>query len=125
MSMDDIVLRCGRRLKQPPNVAHLEKIVEKTWGFDYNKNFRPMLMQAVGFVAVEKIEAAIDGAKFAKMLAALGNLKTARNNVAHTYVKYLTPTAPIPAPGVTTSYFNDIYDGLVEVETVMKGLKLI
>ncbi len=125
MSMDDLVLRCGKKLKESKNDDHLKKVIVKnTWGFDYEKNFRQMLIRAVGLVTVEKIELRLDGAKFAKLNAALDMLKTARNNVAHTYVKHPVVTAPIPAPMVVASYFNDIYDGLKDFEKVMKSLRL-
>lgn len=126
MSMDDLVLRCGAKLRNPSNISHLKKdIVDRTWGFDYNKSFRQMLIRAVGLIAVEKIESTVDGGKFAKMTAAIDMLKTARNNVAHTYVKNIAVTAPIPEPAVAATYFNDIYVGLKDMEAVMKSLKLI
>ena len=126
MSMDDLVLRCGKKLKNTKNMTYLqETIVDKTWGFAYKSNFRPMLTRTVGLVAVEKVEEKVDGAKFAKMIAAIGNLKVARDDVAHTYVKKIITSAPIPAPAVTNSYFQDIYDGLKDFETVMKSLKII
>lgn len=126
MSMDDLVVRCGRKLKEPANETYLmNTIIRTTWGFDYKKNFRKMLMQAVGLTTLEMIEGAVDGAKFAKMTAALNLLKAARNDVAHTYVKRITVAAPIPAPTVVAIYFQDIYIGLKDMEAVMKQLKLI
>lgn len=126
MSMDDLVLRCGKKLTVPDNATHLKKqVVDRTWGFDYDLHFRQMLIKAIGLVTVEKIECSVDGAKFAKMSASLSLLKTARNDVAHTYVKYLNPVAPIPSPPVVKSYVVDIRDGLKEMESVMRGLKLI
>lgn len=126
MSMDDLVLRAGARLKNPSNITYFEKqIVDRTWGFDYKKNFRQMLIQTIGLVSVEKIEGMVNGGKFAKMIATLDILKTARNNVAHTYVKNVSTTAPIPAPSVATTYLGDIYIGLKDIESVMKRLKLL
>lgn len=125
-SMDDVVLRCGKKLKDKKNNSYVkDDIVKNTWGFDYTKHFRQMLIRVVGLVSVERIEAEVDGAKFAKMIAALKMLKTARHNVAHTYVKHVAVTAPIPAPNVVASYFNDIYVGLKDIEGVIKKLKLI
>ena len=124
--MDDLVLRCGKKLTEPVNEAYLEDtIIKNTWGFDYTKNFRQMLMRTVGLTTLEKIEGAVDGAKFAKMNAALNLLKAARNDVAHTYVKHIAVAAPIPAPTVVATYFQDIYVGLKDMEVVMKNLKLI
>lgn len=125
MSMDDLVLRSGRKLSVLANAAYLKtNIVERTWGFDYKQNFRQMLMRSIGLILVEQIEGAVDGGKFAKMNAALGLLKSARNDVAHTYVKHIIIGAPIPAPSLVATYFLDIYDGLKDLEAVMvaKGL---
>lgn len=126
MSMDDLVFRCGRKLKKPENESYLvNTIIRPTWGFDYRKNFRKMLIQAIGLATLEIIESAVDGAKFAKMTAALNLLRAARNDVAHTYVKHITVAAPIPAPTVVATYFQDIYIGLKDMEAVMKQLRLI
>ena len=46
-SMDDIVLRCARRhLKDQANIDYVhEDIVKRTYGFDYQRHFRRMLMR--------------------------------------------------------------------------------
>lgn len=126
MSMDDLVIRAGARLKQPKNIKQFqEDIIGKTWGFEYTKNFRKMLIQTIGLVTVEIVEGHVDGGKFAKMLAAIALLKTARNNVAHTYVKKISPTAPIPSPVVAATYLNDIYIGLKDIEAALKAKKVL
>lgn len=126
MSMDDLVARAGKRLTTPSNIKLLEnQIIDKTWGFDYDKNFRPMLMRVIGLVRLEALERSLDIKKQTKMKAALGLLKGSRNAVAHTYVKNPAAGTPIAAPSVSISYFNDIYDGLKDIETKMKRMKLI
>lgn len=126
VSMDDLVLRAGAKLKDTTNIQLLEgKIVDRNWGFDYKKNFRNMMTQTVGLVTLEKIEKKVNGTKHTKLIAALGLLKDARNSVAHTYIKKIAISNPIPAPSVTNTYLNDIYDGLKEIENVMRQLRLI
>lgn len=126
LSMDDLVNRAGRSLKVTNNIKHLEKdIIRKNSGFDYDINFRPMMMRVIGLPALEKLEGKLDIAKFTKMKAELELLKKARNAVAHTYVKQFSGGATIDAPSVTLVRFNAIYDGLKEIEAQMKTLKLI
>ena len=126
MSMDDVVQRAGRKLKVKANCKYLEdRVVKKNFGFDYEDNFRKMLMQVVGLVELEALEGGLDGAKFQKMKAALALLKQARNTVAHTYVKNPTGGITITAPSLAVAYFDDIYDGLKDFETNMKARRLI
>ena len=126
MSMDDLVERAGNNLNTSTNITYLEKeIIKKNYGFDYDRNFRQMLMKVIGLVRLEKLELRLDTAKFTKMKAALELLKKARNSVAHTYVKNPSGGATIAAPTVSISYFHDIYDGLKDIEANMKRLNII
>lgn len=125
-SMDDLIYRAGKKLKHPVNVKELkDSIVGKTWGFDYKSNFRRMMIQVVGLIAVEKIEKIVDAGRQAAMVATLGILKTARNDVAHTYVKHPHFAAAIPAPSVISGYFAVIHAGLQAIEAAMRKLKLL
>ena len=126
LSMDYLVKRAGAGLVQQKNIDLLDKdIIKNTWGFDYDSNFRKMLIRVIGLTGVEKIEEGLDVAKFTKMNAAIQLLKSARNAVAHTYINPPGVTTVVPAPSLTNSYFLDIYDGLANYEKVMKKLKLI
>lgn len=126
ISMDDLVERAGNKLKLTKNIAKLDSdIVGKNYGFDYERNFRAMMMRVIGLVMLEKLEIRLDIAKQTKMKAALDLLKKSRNTVAHTYVKKPVGGITITAPSVAMSYFNDIYSGLKDIETHMKKLKLI
>lgn len=126
ISMDDLVERAGKKLKVNKNIAMLgDNIIGKNYGFDYERNFRQMLMKVIGIVMLEKLESKLDVAKQTKMKASLELLKRARNSVAHTYVKNPAIGATITAPSVAMAYFFDIYNGLKDIETQMKKLKLI
>lgn len=125
MSMDDLIERASKKLKEPANIKQKKEIIKKNYGFDYEINFRGMLIKIIGLVQVERLESKLDTGKHAKMKAALELLKSARNTVAHTYIKNPTTGITISSPSVTTSYFNDIYEGLKDIEAKMKILRLL
>lgn len=123
-SMDDIVLRCStRHLSDSANVRYCEKaIVRKTYGFDYDANFRWMLIRLVGLINVEALEKALDPVKISALSGALATLKQQRNTEAHTHIKGLTKT--INAPSVTLAQLAPVYEGLLEIDRRMRKLKL-
>lgn len=118
-SMDEVVRRCSKRhLKVTANQEMCEdEIIGKTYGFEYKKHFRGMLIRLLGLVAVEQLEQQINPTIHAKMEGALSFLKPFRNSYAHTH---LNIAASINAPSVTRSKFQPIYDGLVEFERVIR-----
>ena len=119
-SMDDLVMRCAiRHLREPVNRDHCKKdFVERTYGFDYHKNFRFMLIRLLGLINVESIEARVDPTKLDSMTAALSSLKGQRNTEAHTHLKGTIRT--INAPSVTIAQFQPLYDGLREFDRVVR-----
>jgi len=118
-SMDEIVRRCAKRhLKVTANRDMCEDdIIAKTYGFEYKKHFRGMLIRLLGLVAVEQLEQQIDPIVCARMEGALSFLKPLRNSYAHTHLKIATS---INAPSLTKSKFLPVYDGLVEFERVIR-----
>lgn len=122
-SMDDVVLRCANRhLKVVSNVTHFKnKIVKKTYGFDYQHNFRRMIIQLLGLVNVERIEKRVNQTKQAHLIATLSALKLVRNAEAHTHIKGVTRN--INAPSVTLNQFPALYGGLIEIDAVMRRTK--
>jgi hypothetical protein len=121
-SMDELINRSSRRnLKVPKNREYCaEKIVGSVYGFDYNKNFRGMLMQLIGLVNVEKLEARVNQAKHDSLKSTLGTLKQARDSIAHTHLKGVTRT--LDAPSVTIRSFQRVYEGLADLEYTMRRL---
>jgi hypothetical protein len=119
-SMDDIILRCAtRHLKKVTNRDYCEKdIVAKTFGFDYDRNFRFMLIRLVGLINVEVLESKVDTHKLASLVAALQTLKAQRNKEAHTHVKGVTRN--INAPSLTMAQFQPLYEGLCEFDRVIR-----
>ncbi|TDK65997.1 hypothetical protein [Sapientia aquatica] len=126
MSMDELIKRAGKTIKEPLNIKHLDsQIIQRTYGFEYDKHFRSMLMRVIGLVSVEELEGRLNAGTHAKMLAAINLLKSARDSLAHTYVENPSSGPGFAAPSVAMSYLNDIYAGLKDIETNMKILKLI
>ena len=122
--MDDLILKHGgRRLKAAANMNSLQKeIVGRTYGFDYEKHFRSMLIRLVGLVSCEHIDKKVDSVKDAKLRAQLSSLKNVRDRLAHTYVKGSPATYVIDAPSVTKARFHDLYEGLIEYERVLRTM---
>lgn len=126
LSMDNLVERAGASLIETKNIKTLkDDIIKNTWGFDYEANFRKMLVRAIGLISVEKIESNVNAGTFTRMCASLQNLKIARNTVAHSYINPPGVTTTIPAPSLVISYFNDIHIGLKNYEHTMKTLGYI
>lgn len=120
-SMDQIVLRSAKRhLKLPENLKLCEsEFVGKTYGFDYNKNFRMMLIKTIGLIEVERIETSVNQAKHGAFKAALDSLKKVRNTLAHTHLKGATRT--LDAPSMAMQHLNNVHQGLVEIDRMMRS----
>ena len=123
-SMDDVVQKCANRvLREVRNRNYVaEKIVKPTYGFEYEKHFRKMLISVVGLLTIEKVEAKVDPVVYARFTSALGNLKVARNKEAHTHIKGVMRT--IDAPSVTLRNFQYAYDGLKAFDSQLRAMGL-
>lgn len=119
-SMDDVVMRCAmRRVNGHHNRNYCrDVIVKNTYGFEYDRHFRFMLIRLLGLVNIEYVEARVDQAKHAAMTAALTTLKAQRNLEAHTHVKGTTRL--INAPSVTITQLSPVYEGLAEFDRVIR-----
>ena len=122
-TMDDIVRKCSKRnLKDSDNIKYVENnIIKRTHGFDYNDNFRKMLMQVLGIITVEELESKLDLSKFQMMKSTLRTLKLNRDNEAHTHIKGVT--TKLDAPSVTISRFWHVNEGLTDIDIKLKSLK--
>jgi hypothetical protein len=118
-SMDEVVRRCARRhLKEPANQGFCDTtIIDRTYGFEYKKHFRSMLMQLLGLVVVEQLEQQINPAIYARMQGALSFLRPLRNSYAHTHLR---TTTIINSPSVTKSKLLPIHEGLKEFDRVIR-----
>ena len=121
MSMDDIVMRhCNRKVRLAGNHKFIEKdVVGRTYGFDYDKHFRSMLIRLVGVITTEKIEREIDVTVQTLFTAELTSLKSIRNSLAHTYAKNFPS---IDAPSRTKMRFAPLYNGLIAYDQALRSL---
>ncbi|KJR42991.1 endoribonuclease [Candidatus Magnetoovum chiemensis] len=123
-SMDAIIRECAKKnLKQQKNIKYLEdNIIEPIFGFTYNKHLKRMMINLIGLITYDKLETSLDQNKLSRLKTGLGNLKTVRDELAHTFISGTTPM--INAPSVTISQFDDIYEGLTDIEHKLGSINL-
>ena len=122
-SMDNIVRGCANKhLKEPKNLRSVENLVNRTYGFHYEDNFRDMLIHIIGIIKLEILEQIFDQHKFTQMISSLNVLKQRRNELAHTYIKGTTPT--IDAPSWTERRFQYVYEGLKDIESCINKMRI-
>ena len=122
-SMDEIADSCARKyIKSADNLAIVRRSIKKIHGFHYDDHFRPLLINVIGMITWEKIEARFDPAKRDLLAVQLASLKTMRDSEAHTFIKGVTRI--IAAPSVSIAAFNQVYPGLKELDNLVRKLKL-
>ncbi len=122
-SMDDIILGCANKhLKEQNNLKSVGTSIKQTHSFTYDPDFRHMLIHIIGIINVEKLEQDFDQHKFTQMTSSLSALKQRRDELAHTYIKGTTPT--IDAPSVTKNRFQNVYEGLKDIESRINKIKI-
>ncbi len=119
MSMDDIALRlASKRLRDPSHHKYIEnEVIRRTYGFDYERHFLPMIEAIIGRHGIEQMSAKVDQSVLVPFVGALSTLKAARDQLAHQYIKGCTPA--IDAPSVTSSRFPILLAGLKTIETAL------
>lgn len=118
-AMDSIIRKCAqRRLIVAKNLDYCNKAIKRTYGFDYNKHFRPMLIILIGLISVEHLENSVDQAKHDILISTLGNLKGIRDLAAHTHLTQAS--GPIDAPSVTRRRFDAVYCGLLDLSRKLR-----
>tara|TARA_B110000027_G_C15947809_1_gene224204 strand:+ start:31 stop:528 length:498 start_codon:yes stop_codon:yes gene_type:complete len=108
-TLDEIIIKHGNRnLKAPENKEYCKiRIVNPNYGFQYNNNIRPMLISLLGLIQIEKLEFELEKtAQITLLKSSLGNLKSTRNEAAHTHLKGITRS--YNAPSRTIGDFNRI-----------------
>ena len=123
-SMDNVIQAfANRRLQKPANLTFVEKqVIRRTYSFDYDQHFRNMLIQVIGIINVERLEDNLDKTKFDIMKSTLSSLKECRDKQAHTHLK--DTTMIIDAPSITQNRFQIVYDGLKDIESCVRKMKL-
>jgi hypothetical protein len=119
MSMDDIALRLAlRRLKHPDSLKYIKKdVIGHTYGFDYDYHFLRMIEKIIGRQGVEWMNVRVDNSLVVPLIGALSALKTARDKLAHQYIKGTTTI--IDAPSVTNARFPIVLAGLKNIEIAL------
>jgi hypothetical protein len=110
------------KLSKTTNINLAKKqFVDNTFGFEYDKNLRPILIKLIGIVNVEPLEDLLDhNGDFTLLKSQLNSLISLRNPAAHTSIAGVTHT--YQAPSTMLIYLNSIYDKLAKLEI---GLNLI
>lgn len=122
-SIDEIVKDFAKKhIKNEFNIKLIHNKISQTYGFEYEKHFKSLIIQLVGIVGFERIEVNIDAKKLQLFISSISSLVTRRNSEAHTHIKGATKI--IDAPSLTINHFNNIYDGLIEFEKALKSLKI-
>ncbi|PKP92656.1 MAG: hypothetical protein CVT77_08180 [Alphaproteobacteria bacterium HGW-Alphaproteobacteria-16] len=108
-SFDEIVINSVRKkLRYVRDRKDLMQKIKSTHGFDYNTNFRPMLVYGVGICKVLDIEKEMDrNGDLTVLKGVLGNLNSMRRVAAHTTSNGITQTFPDPA--TMLSYYNTTF----------------
>lgn len=93
--------------------------VKQTYGFEYDKNLRPLLIKIIGLINVEKVEDLLDfeGGTFTLLKSQLNNLVSLRNAAAHTTIVGVTHT--YQAPHSMLINLNNIYNHLSKLELTL------
>ncbi len=120
-SMDDLIFRyTNRRVKETANLDFVHQdVIGKTYGFEYERYFRTMLIRTIGIVGTEKLEKSLNHSSFNNFCLALKKLKEQRD--PHSHATIFGTTIPIDAPSQIIAYFESIYPVLKEFERSLKG----
>ncbi len=122
-SMDDIILKCAKRcLRNDQHIRFIENEVRRNYSFDYDMNFRKLLIQIIGLMNFEKLENNVKTVSLTTLKPNLDSIKPLRNSHAHTHLQNCTAT--FNAPSVTKRYFLNIFDALKDYEQTLKRLGL-
>ena len=99
------------------------KVLERlgyVYGFQYGKEFRSMIVELVGVIGFEKIEANL-ALQCQQLESALSELKQSRDRCAHTYTK---PTTTIDAPSRFISLLTRIESALTAFSAELHAIQL-
>lgn len=114
-TMDDMILQIAQKtLKEKENKDYIKQMIEKNHGFDYDRNFRKMLISVIGIVSVEKLERQLKQKIFIQFKSTLKILKHRRNAAAHTHIQGTMKHRD--APSVLQKYFDEVCSGLQDIE---------
>lgn len=118
LCIDDIIVNYVDSRLILTNNLNLAKstFIKQTYGFEYDKNLRPLLIKIIGLINVEKVEDVLDfdGGTFILLKSQLNNLVSLRNAAAHTSIVGVTHTYQSPHSILTQ--LNNIFVHLSKLE---------
>lgn len=106
--------------KNPKSKAKIIQRLGDMYGFQYGKEFRSIIIELVGAILFDKIEAKID-LDCQRLQSALAELKKSRDVCAHTYTKAATP---IDAPSKMIELLGKIESGLQAFNNELKAVAI-
>ncbi len=120
-SIDDSILRCANRLLKSRSARKIvEKEVKRTYGFEYERHFRSLIITLIGIHGFEKVEMCIEPSVLSNFMSALGSLKISRDMLAHTYTK--GATSHYDAPSLTLGLYYNVKAGISAYDRALREL---
>jgi len=121
-TFDKIFLTYGTsRLVTRDCLDEFASSVERTYGFDYKKNLKPLFVKIMGLKGFEKLETNFGPADIATLKSLLGTLKTIRDSHAHTHTKGVIPN--VVSPSVIIGNLNSLHPFLLKLEREVKRIR--
>lgn len=103
----------NKRIKEPKNLKEIEeKVIGKTYGFNYDNHFRPMIINLIGYRRIEILENKMKQKGIFQMLTdQLSSLWGVRRRAAHT--SFIGATINYQSPSIMINYLESLYPILV------------
>lgn len=122
LTMDEIIEDYSKKLICSDNISFVkDKIINKTYGFNYDKHFRPMLMNLLGIINLEQIEIDLKtSGDLITLTATLDTLHKVRCQVAHTHISGITMS--YDAPSKIKSYLTTLFSILKQIYSKIMGI---
>ena len=120
-TVDDIfITHVNRKCRIKSNKEfYRDEVVKRNNSFQYKK-IRGMLIQLVGIIETERLEQKLErNSNITLLKSYLANLKTARNEAAHTHLKGVTRT--YNAPSRTINDFNNVLRVLRLIDSQLRN----
>lgn len=123
ISMDEIVKEySATKLGELENQDYFkEKIIDKTYGFDYRSHLRPMLINLIGLKGIEELEANLKAQGVLQILTdQLSSLWGLRRRAAHTTI--VGVTTQYQSPSTIKNNLTTLYPLLTTLEEELTKL---
>lgn len=120
-AIDEAVLRTGSRiLRSSAAQDFLAEKVKRTYGFEYERHLKSLIVALVGISGFERIEKSMDIGVLLNFKSELEALKIRRNSLAHTYTK--GATVFYDAPSITLARLSNCEAGIREYDTRLRAI---